>query len=268
MTGPSGAVPAGDSLRARLHREGRALVAAVLYFSRLPLPWAPAMTDDDWRRAMSWWPLVGTGVGLAAAGVWWLASTGLGLPPAVAAGLAVAAGILATGALQEDGFADVCDGFGGGRTRDDVLAIMRDSRVGTYGVVGLVLLIGLKWQVLAALPAGLVPAALVAAHAASRGWAAAVLAVLTYARTDKSRGRYVSSRLRGGRLAIAVATGAGPLLLLPPNLAAASLVTGTIAWIACMSWFRRRLGGYTGDCLGTTQQMCDLTVFLTLLSLA
>lgn len=267
---PSGQSAAtGASLSSLLRREGRAIVAAVLYFSRCPVPWAPLMTDDDWRRAMSWWPLVGVGVGLTAAGLWWLASAVLGFPSAVAAGVAVAAGILATGALQQDAFADVCDGFGGGKTRADVLAIMRDSRVGAYGVVGLVLLIGFQWQTLAALPSSAVPVVLVAAHAASRFWGASVLAVLVYARPEKSRGAYVSSRLRGGRLAIPVLLGVLPLLLLLPwQMAAACLVMGSLVWGGCMAWFRRRLGGYTGDCLGSTQQLTELTVYLTALSLA
>lgn len=251
-----------------LRQEGRAIVASILYFSRFPIPMAPLMDDDDWRRAMSWWPLVGIGVGLAAAGVWWLAAVVLGLPGGVAAGLVVATGIIATGALQEDGFADVCDGFGGGASRDEVLTIMRDSRVGAYGVVGLIMLIGMKWQALAALPTEVVVPSLVAAHAASRAWAASVLAVLAYARTDKSRGRYVSSQLKGVRLAIPVAIGAISLLLiLPVGLGLACLAAGTMAWGVCLAWFHRRLGGYTGDCLGTTQQMCELTLFLTLLGM-
>ncbi len=252
-----------------LRREGRAVVAALLYFSRLPVPGAPAMDDDDWRRSMSWWPLVGVVVGALIAATWWVAEVGLGLPPGVAVGCALGVGALATGALQEDGFADVCDGFGGGKSKEHVLEIMRDSRIGAYGVVGLVMLIGLKWQTMAALPPALLPPALIAVHAASRAWAAALMVFLPYARTDASRGSYVSSRLRGGRLAVAATTGAVPVaVLLPLPLAAATLATGAVVWAGCSLWYRHRLGGFTGDGLGAGQQIGETAALLVLLAAA
>jgi adenosylcobinamide-GDP ribazoletransferase len=245
-----------------LTREARALWAAAIFFTRVRLPSLPALTQDDQRRSCAYWPLVGALVGAAVAGVWALAATMF--PPGVAAGLALAAGVLLTGALHEDGFADVCDGFGGGATRQRVLEIMRDSRIGAFGTTGLVFLLGLKWQAMAALPPALLPAALIAAHALSRGAAAAMMAVLPYARSDASRARPMVGP-PGMRLAGVAMTALAPLLLLPASLRLPGLAAVAAVWTVMFWWFRRRLGGYTGDCLGAVQQLGETTLLLALL---
>ena len=116
--------------------------------------------------------------------------------------------MLLTGALHEDGFADVCDGFGGGRTSERVLDIMRNSRLGAFGVIGLIMLVGLKWQAMAALPPALLPAAVIAAHALSRGAALAITAILPYARKDARPAARMSAMPRL-RLASGCRHGAG-----------------------------------------------------------
>lgn len=244
-------------------REARALWAAAVFFTRLPLPALPALDPEDERRATAWWPLLGVAVGAAAAGVWWLAARVW--PPEVAAGLALAAGVLATGALHEDGFADVCDGLGGGHTRTRALEIMRDSRLGAFAGIGLVLLLGLKWQAIAALPPLALPAALIAAHAASRGGALAIMLALPYARSD---GRIAQRMTRrpGGRLVVAAGCSLLPLLLLAPACWPGCLAAAVGVPAGCALWFRRRLGGYTGDCLGATQQLGELALLLAALA--
>ncbi|HLP01185.1 MAG TPA: adenosylcobinamide-GDP ribazoletransferase, partial [Opitutaceae bacterium] len=220
----------------------------------------------DLRRAITYFPLCGALVGGFAALGWWLAT--LVFPAALAAGLALVAGVVLTGALHEDGWADVCDGFGGGHTRERILEIMKDSRIGAYGVLGLVLLLGLKWQALASLPSALVPAALVAGHALSRGMAATLMATLDYARAEgPSKSRALVVRLGGGRLVIVVATALVPLVLLPVAAwwGAVALV---ILRVALARWYRQRLGGYTGDCLGAAQQLGELVFYLVLLGVA
>jgi adenosylcobinamide-GDP ribazoletransferase len=253
-------------MSAALAREGRALLAALLYFTRLPLPVRTPLDADDWRRATGWWPLIGAGLGAIVGGVLILA--GSVLSPAIAAGLALGLGLLLTGAQHEDGFADSCDGFGGGGPdRARVLDIMRDSRVGAFAVVGLIVLIGLKWLALADLPPAWLLIAPIVAAALSRAAAAALMAVLPYARTEPSRAAPVTSRLRGGRLALPLLLGVLPLLALPALHALACLAVAALVWAIAAVWLARRLGGYTGDCLGATQQIAELAVLLILLGL-
>lgn len=244
-------------------REARAVWAAAMFFTRLPLPSLPVLRPEDESRATGWWPLIGVGVGALVAAVWWLAARVL--PGGVAVGLALAAGMLFTGAMHEDGFADVCDGFGGGRTRERVLEIMRDSRVGAYGAVGIVMLLGLKWQAMAALPAGLLPAVVIAAHALSRGAALGITATLPYARSDGRPAQRMTG-VSGARLAAGAVVALAPLLLLPLGTRVACLAVTVAGWAGCALWFRRRLGGYTGDCLGATQQVAEIAILLAALA--
>jgi adenosylcobinamide-GDP ribazoletransferase len=247
----------------KLSGEWRSLTAAVGYFTRLPAPVNGAGLAD----AITYFPLVGWLVGGAAAATWWVAARFW--PPSIAAGLCLVVPILLTGAMHEDGWSDFCDGFGGGFTRDKTLTIMKDSHAGAFGVVGLVLLLGLKWQALAALPTMLVPAVLLAAHSASRAAAATMMATDDYARPegDTSKARPLVTRLRGGRLLFVVITGVLPTLILPPRFAW-SLGVILVLRLALGRWIRRRLGGYTGDCLGAIEQVAELGVYLTCVALA
>ena len=236
-----------------LRREWGLLLVAVQALTRLPVtaPHGPHAL----RQAVRYFPLVGLGVGLVAAVVFWLA--GLGLPPAVASVLSLAATVLLTGALHEDGLADCCDGLFGGRTRDDALRIMRDSRLGAFGVLGLLLVLGAKLALVAATPHA--DWALVAAHAAGRFWAVLPPAALPYARPDGMAAGVAGPD--GMTLAIAAALGLGPLLLLGPQALPALLVSGGAALLFGL-WVRRRLGGYTGDVLGATQVLTELAVLM------
>ncbi|MGN4075305.1 adenosylcobinamide-GDP ribazoletransferase, partial [Burkholderia gladioli] len=132
----------------RWRAECRYFFVALGYFSRVPVPRRIGYAAGDLGRAARYFPLVGVCVGALAAGVYLLAARIW--PPGVAVLLSMAASLVATGAFHEDGLADSCDGFGGGYTREDVLRIMRDSRIGSFGAVALVLALALKWQALAA----------------------------------------------------------------------------------------------------------------------
>ena len=239
-------------------REARALRTAVLFFTRIPLPAGPGLSADDLRRSAAYFPAIGWIVGGAGAGVFWAASRVL--PTTVAAGLCLTATALLTGAMHEDALADVCDGFGGGATRERVLEIMKDSHVGAFGVVGLILAFGLRWQALATLPLALAPAVILAAHTISRAASISLMATLDYVREGPSKARALSSRLSLPRIALTLVAGLAPLLLLPLRLWWA-LVPVALVRILGAAWFRRRIGGYTGDCLGALQQVAEI-VFL------
>jgi adenosylcobinamide-GDP ribazoletransferase len=249
----------------RARQELHAMAAAVMFFTRLPVPAGWGETRADLQRAAAYFPLVGWLVGAWAAAVWWLARLEWG--PAIAAGLSLAATLLLTGAMHEDGFADACDGFGGGYTRERVLEIMRDSRIGAFGAIGVVMMLGLKWQVVAALPAALAPGLLICGHVASRAVSTSVMASLVYVREDAAKAKPLATELSGGRLALVVVTAVAAFALLPPRLWWTALVLLLVRAVL-VRWLRYRLGGYTGDCLGAVQQVSELAFYLTAVALA
>jgi len=228
------------------------LALAFTVLTRLPLGrLAPADWDGRLGRSVWAYPLVGAVVGAIGAGAYW-ASRRVGFPVSLGAVCALAAGLLATGALHEDGLADTADGFGGGTGPARKLEIMRDSRIGTYGALALILSLGARGTAIAAIAQpGAVAAALVGAGALGRGGLGVVILAAQPARADGlAAGLRASSRTRavvGIGLSTAIA-----LPVLPPGLAcgAAMAALGT-AW--GMSWLaRRQIGGYTGDVLGAT----------------
>jgi len=248
-----------------LRQESRALWSALLYFTRLPLP-VPAVYDpEDLRRAAAHWPLTGALVALVVGGLD-LLLRGL-LPPGLAAALSLSAGILLTGAMHEDGLADVCDGLGGGATRERALEIMKDSSIGAFGGIGLVLSLLIRWQGLVLLPSVLLLPGLLLAHVSSRAASVTLMATHDYVRTGPSKARPLVDRLGLWRLGFVLILGVLPLAWLSrslwPCLAAAALVR-----LLMGAWFRRRLGGYTGDCLGALQQVAEMAVLITLLALS
>ena len=232
------------------------MLTAVQFLTRLPVPGWVGHGPGQLDRAMRYLPLVGLGVGLVGAAVLTLA--GAGLPRPAAAVLSVTATLLLTGALHEDGLADTLDGLFGGAIRDDALRIMRDSRLGTYGAAGLAVALGLKVAALSALPAA--GAALVAGHAGSRFFVVCVLARLPYARA-RGKATPVAGGVGAVELAVAGCCGVLPLLLLGGRAVPALLLASGLAW-GMTRWFRRRLGGYTGDGLGAVQQVTELAILL------
>lgn len=243
-------------LRARLAEAQLAL----MLLTRLPagrLPDAPPLARTVWA-----FPLVGLAVGLVGA-LALLAAQALGLPPGIAAGLALAAMMLATGALHEDGLADVADGFGGGRDAAQKLAIMRDSRIGSYGTLALTVSVGLRWQALAVLG----PAALIAAAVLSRGGLPALMRALPPARPD-GLGRSTGDGVTGlSALTSALIAAALALALLGPLNAAAALIAATLGAALIAHLARRQIGGQTGDVLGAAQQAAEIAALLALTTL-
>jgi len=235
-----------------------AIATAVL--TRLPVGAAPPA--DGAIAAAGWaFPLVGAGIGGLAALAFLVAEL-LGCGSAPAALLALAAGLAVTGAFHEDGLADTADGFGGGTSRDDKLAIMRDSRHGTFGILALVLSIGLRAAALGTIGepirAGL---ALIAAHAASRGALPPLMRILAPARPDGLGA--TAGRPSLAVAIIAAALGAAiALLLLGPRTGAMGLGLGggTVALAAMLA--QRQIGGYTGDVLGFFQQIGEIVMLL------
>jgi adenosylcobinamide-GDP ribazoletransferase len=253
-------------------------MTAVQFLTRLPTPRFAAFEPARLARSARYFPLVGVLVGGINVGVWWLASQRL--PTSVAVGLMLAISVLVTGAFHEDGFADVCDGFGGGTTPERVLSIMKDSRIGAYGAIGVVLLLGLKWACLDALAVGTAAFAplVIGAHLMSRWCAVALMWSLPYARTEgESKSRSAVEGLTPGEWVIGGLIGSAAFAPIAVygwrhggSLEARALIAGAVAaaaaaWAAAR-YFRRRIGGHTGDCLGAVQQLTELAFLVAALA--
>lgn len=241
---------------------------AIRFLTRLPAPGAPEWAPELLARSARYFPLVGLLVGALAAAV--LALARLIWPAgALPALLATAAGVLATGGFHEDGLADTADGLGGGDSRERRLAIMKDSRLGSYGALALGLTLAAKVLALGAIgPAGIACAVLVCANGAGRAAAVVVMAALPYAADpEASKLKAVARDVRWREAAVGLLIAAAPLLVLPPPIGLAGVALGAVsaAWPALVA--RRMIGGYTGDVLGAVEQACE-TAFVVAASAA
>lgn len=253
--------------------ELRLLAMAWQFFTRIPLPaaWAARVGyAPEWLQASArHFPLVGAAVGGFSALVFVLGAAVF--PSALCVGLAMVASLWMTGCFHEDGWADTCDALGGAVSRERALAIMKDSRIGTYGTVGLVMMLGLKAASLLALPPAWVPLALVFAHTVSRMVAVGLIRALPYAGdAEHAKAKPLATQLSGAGWTVAVAwavlAAALGLLALPWPAVATAFAAAALAGVACARWLHRRLGGYTGDGLGAAQQLAELAVYLALVA--
>lgn len=262
--------------------ELRYFFTALGYFTRVPVPrWVGY--EPQWLTAAArYFPLVGACVGALGALVYLAALRLFG--PGVAVLLSMTATLAVTGAFHEDGLADCCDAFGGAYRREDVLRIMHDSRIGAFGAIALFVALALKWQTLVtlAVPQGasassmtsvaLTPwrlaTLMIAAHAVSRACAVSYLVTLDYVR-DEGKAKPVAQRMS-----------------VTAWLAACAFALPWLAWFVWPDWregvamiallavlryalgryFVRRIGGYTGDCLGFAQQVFEIALYLTALA--
>jgi adenosylcobinamide-GDP ribazoletransferase len=252
-------------------RQVALFLVAMQFLTRMPLPSMSGFQARWLSQSLRYFPLVGGLVGLASVAVWWLSSQLF--PPVVAVGLMLAASLLVTGAFHEDGFADTCDGLGGGQTRDQMLAIMKDSRIGAYGAIGLLMLLGLKWSALVALPTAAFAVTVVAAHVVSRWCAIGLVWALPYARAGEdgksrpfdgglSAAQWLVSGLIGGAAIATAAIGLGVGGTWLATAAAVGFIAAAGSAFAAAAYFKARIGGYTGDCLGAVQQLSELTFVL------
>jgi adenosylcobinamide-GDP ribazoletransferase len=236
----------------------KVLPAAVALLTRVPVR-TELMRPEDLSRAVPWFPVVGAAIGLATGGAY--AGGRVILPALVAASLAVGLGTLVTGAFHEDGLADSADALGGGRSREEALRILRDPRLGTFGVTALVLGLVCRIASVASLGPGPAISALVAAHALGRAAAVGVLGVLGPA-TGDGLGAGYGRGLRGGRVAAGLGLGvAASLMALGlwaiPAAVAAAVGAALVGWLAA-----RKLGGVTGDILGAAEQVAETLVLV------
>jgi adenosylcobinamide-GDP ribazoletransferase len=249
----------------------RLLLVAWQFFTRVPVGtraegWM-AWTPERLRASSRYFPLVGFIVGVAGAVTFYVASSVFS--SAIAAVLALSTTALLTGGFHEDGFADYFDSFGANGDRSKALAIMKDSRIGSFGALALLLLTVLK---VAALSQSAVAAALIAlvcAHTLGRAGACVLMASLDYVRDgDAAKAKPLAEKMTRSEIVCAVGIGVTPLLLTSiwcPYLAGAAAIA-MLTTVVFIAWFhnhlKRRLGGFTGDTLGAAEQTIEALVLL------
>lgn len=243
--------------------QGRYFCAALIFFTRIPVR-PTHFNDADLNRAARYFPLVGIIVGAIGALVFLLANHLL--PLTIAVLLSMGATILLTGAFHEDGLADATDGLGGGLDKQQVLTIMMDSRIGSYGAISLVLVLLTKYQALSHQVAWLMPATLIAGHALSRLCAVWVMFTQSYVKAE-GKAKPLATQLSLGELLVAACFGLAPLCFFAWHVVIA-LIPVTLVWWWFSAKIKQRIGGYTGDCLGAMQQLTEVTFYLGLLASA
>lgn len=241
-----------------LNRELELFLAAVGFFTRIPVPMQADFNEADLNHSIRYFPLVGVLIGTLAALVYTLVAEVLSKELAIIASMA--ATIYLTGAFHEDGLTDAIDGLGGGWEKEQVLTIMQDSRIGSFGAVGIFLVLLAKYEALAHTFPALIPVALIAGHALSRFAAVLVIYTQPYVKA-KGKSKPLATKLSKGELLLAAVFGLGPLLLLAPKLLV-TLLPVVLVWCWFSYKLKKRLGGYTGDCLGAMQQLCELAFYL------
>ena len=228
---------------------------ALVFLTRLPLRLGGEV--GPLAAAMRWFPLVGAGIGAFVGLIYWAAHSWLPVWPAAL--VALAAGMLLTGALHEDGLADCADGFGGGKSREDKLRIMKDSAIGSYGALALIMSVALRAGAIAAIEDDrYVLKALVATHAVAR--AVLPLAMLLLPPASDSGIAAAAGRPSWTDSGLAAFTALAVAAVLVPQV-----LLGMVAVIAFLWLARRQLGGYTGDVLGAAEQVAETAALLAVL---
>ncbi len=243
----------------------KSAIAAIIFFTRIPLWRITKVPPQFFRRIVGWWPLAGLITAGVMVGTWWLAA--MIFPHGIALAIAIGARIVFTGALHEDGLADFFDGFGGGASRTRILEIMKDSHIGSYGVLGLILYILTLWLTLCAMPASLLPWIIFAGDPWAKFCAGQLINFLPYCRTEtEAKNGTVYSKssiipLIGGFLCAIL-----PAFCLPINLFWAYL--GPILTVALLIlYLRYKIQGYTGDCCGAAALFSELSFYLICIAL-
>jgi adenosylcobinamide-GDP ribazoletransferase len=260
-----------------MKKELRIFYTAMMFLTRLPVPRFTDHSPEYLERSVKYFPLIGWIVSGISGLTFLLFNKYISEDIAIAA--SIIAGILTTGAFHEDGFADVCDAFGGGWTKEKILMIMKDSRLGSYGVIGMIAILGCKFLLLKELPK-FTPdlqhpsmnifynyryflLTLVAAHAISRLMPVLVMSFYEYVTDPEGSKSKPVARCKPSlaTLLVAITTALVPFIFMNWKFLLAIVPVVYIAF-RLAQYFKKWIGGYTGDCLGAIQQVSELTFYL------
>lgn len=241
------------------------ILAAFMFFTRLPFWRIATVEKEHFKNVVNYWPYAGIITGATGAGV--MLGASYLFPVTVAVILGVAARVLVTGALHEDGLADFFDGFGGGTSKEATLRIMKDSHIGSYGVLGLIFYFALLVAILLSLPVKAAALLFFCGDIFCKNVAGGIVNVLPYARTEEeSKNKVVYNRMLPVSVAVTSLLVYGMLFavyatLLPKVTALAVIAPVALFWIL-VSYMKKKIQGYTGDCCGATFLLCELSFLL------
>lgn len=236
------------------------ILAAFIFFTRLPFWKIREVPAACFKHVVPYWPLTGWLTGGIMAGTLWL--TGQILPVSLAWIIAIIARLLVTGCLHEDGLADFLDGFGGGTTRERTLAIMKDSHIGSYGVIGLIFYFLLLLQ-MRNLPLNFLCILVFCGDCWCKFCASQLINCLPYARKEEdSKAKVVYNRMSRQELISAFICGLLPFVLLLPVKMWPATLFPLLAFVLLCRLMKRRLQGYTGDCCGAAFLLCELAFYI------
>jgi len=246
-----------------IKHEFHLFLTAMLFFTRIPCASWFDYSETYLNKSSRYLPLIGIIVGGAGAAIFWLAN--LIFSDLIAVLLSMISTILITGAFHEDGFADCCDGFGGGWTKEQILSIMKDSRIGTFGAIGIGLMLSLKFLALSEIQQNLLPIAMIAGHSISRFATVTFIYTHVYVRDDgSSKSKSLTNQMSLNELLFAGITGIFPLFLMGNlYLLLAVIPVFIVKWLLGR-YFVKRIKGYTGDSLGAAQQVTEVVFYLCL----
>ena len=240
-------------------------LTAIMFYTRIPVPKNNQYSDRILNKSTKYFPFIGWIIGGFGALVFYASQ--FVLPLSISVILSMISTVLLTGAFHEDGLADTCDAFGGGWSKEKILEIMKDSRIGTYGTLGLIFILLTKYFCLTSVSVEQIPFVLFAAHALSRYTATGMIFFSEYARDDAtSKTKPVGKELSSGDFLLALIFGSTPLLLLSINYSYWYLLIfiSIVPIIYFLKrYFEKWIGGFSGDGLGATQQVSEIAFYIT-----
>lgn len=244
----------------------RIFLTAVMFYTRIPVPKSVGYSQENMSRSTVYLPVIGVLVGAVGGGVYLLSD--LFLPVSISVLLCMVATILLTGAFHEDSIADFCDGFGGGRDKESILRIMKDSHIGTYGTVGLILTLGMRFLTLSNLVPGVFLAVIIAGNAYSRFQPVLLINTSEYMRKNaENKAGDVAGNHSFKTILISFIIALIPMLFLPLWISGFIILIEFVTFLLFRLYVHKKLGGYTGDVLGALQQISEIVFYLSFLIL-
>lgn len=241
-------------------------LTALMFFTRIPCPKWVDHSPEILNKSTRYFSLVGILVGLISA-FFYLVAAQL-FSTEIALIISMIASIWTTGAFHEDGFADVCDGFGGGWTKDKILLIMKDSRLGTYGTVGIIFILATKFLSLSEIPTEYIALTIISGHSISRFTATALIFTHPYVReTNDSKSKPAADKMTLNSFVVSAFFGLLPLVFFQNHLVFLVLIPLAITKWWLSRFFKKWIGGQTGDCAGALQQLSEVIYYLSILGL-
>jgi adenosylcobinamide-GDP ribazoletransferase len=246
-----------------IRKEIELFLTALMFFTRIPVPEID-YSDERLNSSSKYFTLVGILIGIIISLLFMLCVNLFSKPISIL--ITMVSSILLTGAFHEDGFADFCDGFGGGYTKEKILEIMKDSRLGTYGTIGIFFILLLKFFLLLEFELNLIPAILIIGNSFSRLISMSVVMILNYV-SENGKAKPIATKMEISEFIFLVFFGLFPLLFFKSLFIILAIIPQIGLLFYFQMYLKKTIGGYTGDCLGALQQISEISIYTFLLVL-